>query len=304
MADINLSEFAGDEIVFHFGGRPSEVDAYTFANTLLAFSEALQEISRQLDPNTRIEITIEGLGEGSFRAKLRTVTKLLSRLLQSTAAQEAARNIILPLLMMFIYDRYFADRARIIVTDDSYIYEHGHDRIIMPKFIYDKKKSMRDPAAVDKQIARGFSVLEDDPSVTDFGITKKLDDPEPTSSILRQDFGVLSRYTILVEEGEDQRVLEQREKLVVVRAILMRGTRRWQFVWNGIQISAPILDERFYDALARREYTFGQGDIIDVTLRIFQERDTRLGVYINKAYEVTEVFGKITGPRQESFLSR
>ena len=62
MADIDLSEFSGDEFVFHFGGRPSEVDAYTFANTLIAFSEAIREINRQLNPDSKLEITIEGVG--------------------------------------------------------------------------------------------------------------------------------------------------------------------------------------------------------------------------------------------------
>ena len=40
MADVDLSDLRGDEFVFHFGGRPKEVDAYTFANSLIAFSEA------------------------------------------------------------------------------------------------------------------------------------------------------------------------------------------------------------------------------------------------------------------------
>jgi hypothetical protein len=83
-----------------------------------------------------------------------------------------------------------------------------------------------------------------------------------------------------------------------LRAILVRSARKWQFVWNGIQISAAITDGRFYDALARREYQFGQGDILDVMLRIYQERNDEAGVYINAGYEVIEVFGHIPGPRQ------
>jgi hypothetical protein len=74
MAEIDLSNFIGDEFVFHFGGRPNEVDAYTFANSLLAFSEAIREINQQANPGTKLEIVIEGLGHGSFRAKLKTAT--------------------------------------------------------------------------------------------------------------------------------------------------------------------------------------------------------------------------------------
>ena len=213
-----------------------------------------------------------------------------------------ARNIVLPLLVMFIYDRYFTERPRIIVTDESYILETGKDRIIMPKNIYERKKALRDPSAVDRHIARGFAVLEEDLSVSDFGFTKKLEDHHPLAEIPRDDFAILSRHTDLVLEEEGERIVDQREKLVVLRAILARGNRKWQFVWNGIQISAPIIDQEFYDALARHEYVSGQGDVLDVILRIFQKRNDSAMVYLNVDYQVTKVFGKSSAPRQESFL--
>lgn len=302
MADIDLSEFSGDEFVFHFGGRPSEVDAYTFANTLIAFSEAIREINRQLNPDSKLEITIEGVGEGSFRAKLRTATTFLSSLLRSGAAKETARLIILPIFVAFIYERYLSDNStKIIINDDSYIVEKGHDRIILRRAIYERKQSLKDPSAVEKHISQGFGVLEEDPSVTEFGITTKLDDPQPLASIPRNDFPVLSRYAIVqvLDDDAKQRVIEQREKLIVLRAILARSSRKWQFVWNGIKISAPITDENFYDALARHEYEFGQGDVLDAVLRIVQQRDDETGIYINTWYEVVYVYGRSPGARQQ-----
>jgi len=300
MADIHLTEFAGDEFVFHFGGRPSEVDAYTFANSILAFSEAIREINSQTNPDTKLEITIEGVGEGSFRAKLRATAKALSALLRSSAAKEIARDIVIPLFVAFIYDRYLSDSStKIVINDDSYIVERGHDRIILPRSIYERRQSLRDPVAIEKHIARGFGVLEDDPSVTEFGITKKIDDRKPITMIPRDDFPILSNYATVQEADEGkQRILEQREKLIVLRAILARSSRKWQFVWNGIKISAPITDVKFYEALARHEYEFGQGDVLDAVLRIVQERDEETGIYINVWYEVVHVFGRAAGPRQ------
>ena len=305
MADIDLTDLAGDEVVFHFGGRPNEVDAYTFANSLLAFSEAIREINRQINPDSKLEITIEGIGEGSFRAKLRTTTTFLSSLLQSTASKELARNLLLPLFVAFVYGKYLADDTKIIITDDSYIVQRGHDRIILPKAVYDKKREIRDPSVIDRNIAKGFEVLNEDPSVSDFGITKRLDDKRPLASIPRDDFGILSRAGGIVTSELDarERYEEKPERLIVLRAILARSTRKWQFVWNGIKISAPIIDESFYDALARHEYEFGQGDILDVMLRIHQKRDDDTGVYINTGfYEVITVYGRSPGPRQGSFL--
>jgi hypothetical protein len=48
MPDIDLRNLPSDEFVLHFGGRPNEVDAFTFSNSLIAIAEALQEINRQI----------------------------------------------------------------------------------------------------------------------------------------------------------------------------------------------------------------------------------------------------------------
>ena len=69
-----------------------------------------------------------------------------------------------------------------------------HDRIILPRSVYEKKKSLPDPSEVNKHIAKGFEILEEDPSVSEFGITKRLDDPTPIAAIPRHDFRILTQY--------------------------------------------------------------------------------------------------------------
>jgi hypothetical protein len=58
MADIDLGSLSPSDIVLHFGGRPNEVDAFTFSNSLIAFAEAISEINGQINENYSIEITI------------------------------------------------------------------------------------------------------------------------------------------------------------------------------------------------------------------------------------------------------
>jgi hypothetical protein len=54
--------------------------------------------------------------------------------------------------------------------------------------------------------------------------------------------------------------------------------------------------------MARREYEFGQGDVLDVTLRITKVKDEMSGVFINEKYEIVEVHGHEKPPRQDSLL--
>jgi hypothetical protein len=64
----DLTKLRDDEVVFHFGGRLNEVDAYTFANTLLALVDGLRAVNQQINPGFGIDIRIDALGGGSFRA--------------------------------------------------------------------------------------------------------------------------------------------------------------------------------------------------------------------------------------------
>ena len=98
-------------------------------------------------------------------------------------------------------------------------------------------------------------------------------------------------------------MIEEPAKLTILKAVFKRGLRKWQFVWNGVPISAPIKDPTFFDKLEAREYVFGQGDVLDAVLRIRQGKDEETGVFMNDphSYEVVEVRRVIPAPRQQIF---
>ena len=271
--------------MLHFGGRPNEVDAFTFSNSLIALSEALQEINKQINPAFGIEIAIEGVGPGSFRAKIRASLKSLSGLFKTGAG-----NLVIGVLSTLICQRYLGDAPKITVSDDLVVIQSGADRIIVPRPIWNAKESLTSPRQPERHIGRAFAVMEDDPSITNFGLLGRMTDHAPMAIIPRELFPRLA-VPELEESTEGSRYRDERTKLTVLRAILERSSRRWQFVWQGIRIAAPIRDQTFFDKLATREYWFAQGDILDVMLRIHQTRDDVNGVFINDGYEVLEVFG-------------
>jgi hypothetical protein len=121
MATVDLRTLPADEFVLHFGGRPSEVDAYTFSNSLLAIGETIQEINRQIDPDHSTEIVIEAIGGGSFRAKLKTHIKHITGLFKSPA-----RELLIAILAHFIVNKITDEKVNIIIQDQSYIVERGH----------------------------------------------------------------------------------------------------------------------------------------------------------------------------------
>jgi len=136
MAEIDLRRLSEDEFVIHFGGRPNEVNAFTFSNSLIALSEALQEINKQTNPELGIEVAIEGVGPGSFRAKLKTRLKSLGGLFKRTS-----EGVIVGVLATLICQRLFPDSPISISVDESQVVlQRGHDRIIIPKGIWEALK--------------------------------------------------------------------------------------------------------------------------------------------------------------------
>jgi hypothetical protein len=295
---IDLRELPSDEFVLHFGGRPHEVDAFTFSSSLLALSDALREINTQINPDFRIEITIEGLGPGSFRAKLKTGIKSLGGLFKHDA-----RSLIVGILGSIIYTKYIHSHVdpslppTIVVNGEYAVVQHGSDRVIIPRLVWDAQRGMPKPQEVEKHVAKLFSVLDEDPSISEFGLARTMTD-EPIENIPRQNFQHLANVALEPDGDDSRRYRDERALLVVLKAVFERGERRWQFVWGGIRISAPIKCSDFFDKLASREYQFAQGDVLDVTLRIFQTRDEMTGVFINEKYEVVRVHGLQHSPRQ------
>ena len=264
LADIDLRSVPANELVLHFGGRPNEVDAFTFSNSLIAFAEAIQEINRQINENYSVEIKIEGAGPGSFRALIATHLKSLGGLLKHDAW-----NVIASLLASFIFLRLNPqDPTQIIVNDDFVIITSGSDRVIIPRATWEAKETIKNPRAVEHHIGTAFSVLAEDPSVSNFGIASSLSSPEPIGTIDHSHFAIIARSYEVKEDADGKRHQDERTKLTVIKLVFERGNRKWQFVWNGIRISAPIRSDDFFDKLASREYDFSQGDVLDVTLRV------------------------------------
>jgi len=299
MATIDLSALPADEFVLHFGGRPNEVDAYTFSNSLIAIGEAIQELNRQLDPSHSIEIAIEAIGSGSFRAKLKTHVRSIAGLFK-----HPARDLLIAILAHFIVTKMTEEKISIIVQDETVIVERDGDRIIIPKQAVDAAQKLPQPEKVERHIARTFEILEDDPSVTEFGIGASMTERAPMILVPRAEFPRLAIIPEDTTEDEQRRHIDEKAKLVVLKAIFERSERRWQFVWNGIRISAPIRDKSFFDKLAAREYEFGQGDVLDVTLRIYQIQDEITGAFTNERYEIIEVHGLERRPRQSSLFTK
>jgi hypothetical protein len=292
MGTVDLRELKGDQIVIHYGGQLTSVDAYTFANSLIAFADTVRSVSNVLDPGPRIEVRLEALGEGSFRAVIKRMPTGLSQFLK-----RGAESLFFAYIAYLIIDRIHGpDANQIQVNTDEVIITRGKDRIIVPRTVYDGAPKLKEDPKVQDNIARTFEAIEEDDAVQNFGITPHVADAEPLVQVPRDEFPRLASrsyaLTPTAEASAGRRERTERAVLVILK-LWLKGSiaRKWSFEWNGVPISAPIKDTDFLERLARREHLIGYGDALEVDLHYIQDYDDKLGVYVNdqRTFEVIKV---------------
>lgn len=290
----------GDDFVIHYGSEQEEIDAYTLSNSLLALSNALQAINREINPDFSLEISVVALGGGSFRPRIKTKAKRLASLLAHDF-----RSIIVQVLAVLIATRLLSNDPdiEIKILEDRVEFQSRDDLIILPKEAFEPSQRVRANPEIDRSIRQNFQIIEEDTAVTSFGLAGSLDEHERLPlEVDRGRFGLCSRPQ-LVEPSRQREIIEEDAELVIVRAIFEDSDRRWQFVWRGISISAPILDKEFRADVVHRRVSITHGDIFVVDLRILQTAN-EAGIMTNDTYEVLRVKEHQSGPAQSDLITR
>jgi hypothetical protein len=266
----------------------------------VAFADTIRAVNSVLNPDQNIEIRLEAIGSGSFRAVVKRLKKGLGGFF-SRGIEAVFWGIIATLIYENLIKRD-DPKVAITVTADQVTIKKNGDTIIIPRTIYDQMPAVRNNIQVQQNLSRTFQVIEEDSAIENFGLTPNLQDAHPLVQVSRNDFSILSEAPAIIEEiqSEKRRARRERVRLVVLKAWLIRGNRKWSFEWNGVPISASIKDESFFERLSSREILLGQGDALDVELDYEQDYDEALGVYVNDVhtFQVSKVFSSIPRARQ------
>ena len=286
MATLDLRDARDkDGFVVYFGGRPNEVDTYTFANALVALSDAVRAVNAEVNPGYSVELRLEGLSEGSFQARVREKPITIA-----SALKWASNVVVWPILVTWFYTHVLdPDETNITVNTDEVVIQRGHDRIVVPREAYDRAKGLSSSGTVSGNVAKALGVVKADPHVTSLGILKdfrKKHEP-PALLIERSQFAVM--IDALDADAGRSRTITQEATLGILKAVFAKGDRKWDFVWNGIKVGATITDTVFMTKVMSREIMIGAGDAIEATMEIEQSFDHAAGVWLNRSYRIARV---------------
>jgi hypothetical protein len=281
---VDISQF-DDSVVLHFETEGQKINAYTLASILVSLADAAKAANAQLNPGYEVEIVVEALGPGSFRAKIRAFYKKNRNLFSQHIVVALAVGII----GNYIYERTLAvdNNVKVEINTDEVVIQRGDEKIIVPRRVYDATRQVEKDPQFRSSISQVFETAKSDPKITGFGFVKNIDDPPPQVIVNREAF---ERLAVLPPPDTDKRVITEIVDLQIIKAILERSDRKWEFVWRGIKISSPIIDQAFYDKFIAHNITIAPGDVLRVKLAILQRREPKTGIFSNEGYEVVEVF--------------
>jgi hypothetical protein len=260
---------------------------------LVSIADAAKEANSFVNPGYEIEVVVEALGPGSFKAKIRTIYHGVGNLF----SKQDLKSIALSIIAAYIYQQALAPdiEVNVKVDDNCVIIEQSDKKIIIPKTVHEALKHIEKSEKFKKSVGQAFEAVKKDDKVTSIGISNNFGDEKPSIEIPRDMF---HRVSTMEEIESPTRQIEEYANLRILRAILEKSKRRWEFVWQGVKIAAPVLCNKFYDDFFEHRITIAPGDLLKVRMKIYQVRMPDVGVYTNEKYEVIEVIEHVPKLKQ------
>jgi hypothetical protein len=291
---IDLAEYE-DALVIHFGVEGKRINAYTLATVLVGIADAARAANAMINPGYEIAVVVEALGSGSFKATIKSIYRGAANVF----TRDNLRAIVLSVIANIVYQHTFALGQKVVVNVGitEVCVQQGDTRIVIPRAVHDAAQAVAESSGVRRGIGEALRAVAVDKEIRTLSLTSDPDEPTAVE-IPRERFPTVA--AAIEDTDSESRDLLEVADLEIVRAILAPSRRKWEFVWQGIRVSAPILDDSFYSSFSAHIITIAPGDMLKVRLRIHQQRTPGTGIFVNRGYEVIEVIKHVSRPKQEN----
>src|SRR5664280_289976 len=137
--DIRIADFE-DTLVIYFGTASPRINAYTLATTLIGLADAAKAANAAINPGHDLEIVVEALAPGSFKATIRALYTRAGNLF----SVNDLRAIILSIVAAFIYERTLASSPNVTVnvSSDEVVIIQGTTRVVIPRAVHEETRRL------------------------------------------------------------------------------------------------------------------------------------------------------------------
>ena len=294
------NDFDMEAMKIKFGGG-NEIDANTLINSLIHFTNIVQEVnkelSNELNVGRKIEIKIKANEPGSFLVDLVIQASSIAGGIASLFSKEAisyAANVVQVVGGVYeIAKQLGGKKPKEVTHSDNSIHVTTTDGQVT---VYDFTNASFKGAtiyltnpSVQGAITKEYETLSADPNVTSFELLDR--NNNTIAEIDKVEFeGIAEEDEPLIELlPGDGRVITI-SQVLQIKAQDWTFKKAWDFYMNGHMIKAKINDQKFIEKVLNRQETFLAGDSLDVMLDIVQKLDKGANVWVNTGkYMVKEI---------------
>jgi hypothetical protein len=283
------NEFDMEAMKIKFGGQTNQIEANTLINTLIHFTNVVQEVSNGLshDMHTdkKVEIKIKALEPGSFNVAMDFVTSTVGAITTffTKDTLSYAANLVQTVGGVYNLAKFLKGNkpASIERTDNSIKIENNSGEV--KYFDFRGANIYLNNPTIKEAISQQFDTLENDPNVSDFELLDK--DSKPLFEADKKEFlGIASNEETI---STTSKVKSVKAHLRII-SLSWELRKKWEFYYEGNRIAAKIKDDTFAELIKKGE-AFAMGDALEVEMDIVQELDDVVSAYVNKSYTVNHI---------------
>lgn len=258
---ISMIEPEADLLSIQFGGD-DDIDANLLASSVENLSQIIELARDEIVPDVPIRIKITAIRSGSFIIDIKSILETMSN------AGGTLAFITSIVLGVFKLHRWLKGRSpkkiKKIDSEKIEITNHEGAKNLFDQAVY----HLLTNTSCTERVTDIFIGLTNDGTRAYI----KLSSPTDSVEIYKHEFPILSEDHYLANCEDDIDVTRIPQVELIIKRPVLSGHSKWSFYLNK-QINAFIEDEQFLEKVNKREYVFGNGDSLLVSLRIERPKD-------------------------------
>lgn len=273
-----------ETLTIKFDGQNHQVDVQTFVYSVLNFTTVIKEANKRNGGNP-ININIKAPEKGSLLVDL--VTNAVNNPTLLNGGNLLSSAIVITGGLYSLHKFISGKKTKEVKTQNSEttITLEDNSTLTIAENVYNIYTTT---PAIPDSLAKNFSVLSEDPAVTNFEVIRN--GQEKIVEVPKEDYARLSIKQQI--ETENSRIITESANLHINKVVFEKNDRKWEFYHNGNKISANIFDEDFFKKIDSGE-SFAKGDQLKVDLQVTQVFDESIGTFVNQSYAVLKVYEHI-----------
>lgn len=273
-------------VTVKFDGQAHQVDVNTFTQVILDYSKVLQAAADVAGIEDPVKICINATAPGSLDVVMSVIAETVPSALQFLSDnKDGLEAAVLIASGLYGFKQKIAGKKKVQkVGDDkaerTVTLNADGDVFVVNADVFNLYK---DRPETTEAIDNSFSALDENPAIEGIEMSSKGD---TVFRAERNEFSAIATSPNYENDNVKHRV-EQVWLTVVKPFLAVSKTRKWEFVYNGSKITAPIVDDSFLDTLELIPFRMGTKMLVE--LDVLQEYDELYKAYLNKRFTVLRV---------------